>query len=661
MPDEQGKPPLGYKIKSQDDLTITKDSMGVEKSKHTVTQARKNPKPEKLENPEKIQKKRFAKESKHAFEAGIASFYRYLLGPDRAPKTRSIRDFGILSNKIPGFTTFTDAADDYSNPCHRLTTARNLATAGMGSLLAANYLMQENDCHAKNFGFNDKGKLARIDFDHSLSPLNKFEGYFIETKVANKTIKAGQENEPQKYVFERIPENGIIEDFEEYHQTKAVHFCFSTVTQKDLSNLVLAESFTPYNSPFLFGRGSRNQIENFNLGVAVADIEENLDNKEYQLDKWKIFLKASLLTKDMIENILRPNIGDEELLIKLRDHIFDRFQQVTSYVLSNPSFQKIMEKYGNEMIEQTKQEINDYNTEFEKPRDAFLKVTPLSNLAQYKDHENHFTKTELTELNAKLKKLEKMISEKLNKFNSKDQSFLVKLKQIDDLLERINQLFYNGKKPEDLKYIKESIKNLCDGINNYTTQLKGAIKYLKKQESKDVSEKKRNIELLENEEKEMDTLNKKLTSFLSEKPFIESLVASPSFTSHKHEQTFKLPIPIRILTPDSPISEPQKEEKSEVINKTDELKKILTEYLLEKEKSLQDLQQKQSSRASRRDQERQKNKIQLAKELGEKLSDSIKSEDLEDFLGKLSPLAEETHKEDKEIIEQIQKKYLSKP
>src|SRR3990167_1237059 len=145
------------------------------------------------------------------------------------------------------------------------------------------------------------------------------------------------------------------------------------------------------------------------------------------------------------------------------------------------------------MIEQTKQEINDYNTEFEKPRDAFLKVTPLSNLAQYKDHENHFTKTELTELNAKLKKLEKMISEKLNKFNSKDQSFLVKLKQIDDLLERINQLFYNGKKPEDLKYIKESIKNLCDGINNYTTQLKGAIKYLKKQESKDVSEKKRKI------------------------------------------------------------------------------------------------------------------------------------------------------------------------
>jgi len=118
---------------------------------------------------------------------------------------------------------------------------------------------------------------------------------------------------------------------------------------------------------------------------------------------------------------------------------------------------------------------------------------------------------------------------------------------------------------------------------------------------------------------------------------------------------------MRILSPDSPTISPKKEEKSEVMKKTDELKKILTEYLLEKEKSLQNLQHKQSSRASRRDQERQKNKIRLVKKLEEKLSNSIKSEDLEDFVEKLSPLVEKTHQEDKEIIDQIQKKYLSKP
>ena len=651
MPDEQGRPPLGYKIKSQADLTVTKDSTGVEKSKHTVTQARKNRKPE---------KERFAKESKHAFEAGVASFYRYLLGPGRAPKTRSIRDFGILSNKIPGFTTFADAVDDQSNPCHKLTTSRNLALAGIGSLLAANYLMQENDCHAKNFGFNDQGKLARIDFDHSLAPLNKFEGYFIETKVPNTTTKTGEKNEPQKYVFERIPENGNIEDFEEYHQAKAVHFCFSKVTQKDLSNLILAEDFTPHHSPFLLGRGSRNQFENFDLGVGIANIEESLDNKEYQLDKWKVFLKASLLTKDMIENMLRPNTGDEELLIKLRDHIFDRFQQVTSYVLSNSSFQKTMEKYGNEMIEQTKKEINEYNEEFKKPRDAFLKVTPLSNLDQYKDHETHFTKTELTELNEKLKELNKMISDK-NKLNPKELS-LMKLKQTDDLLKRINQLFTKEKNPEDLIYIKESINKLCTGIDNYTSHLENEIARYEKQKTKkkDILETTENIKLLKNEQEEMKALKEKFKTFLSGKTFIENQVVSPSFASRK-EQTFKLPTPMRILSPDSPTISPKKEEKSEVMKKTDELKKILTEYLLEKEKSLQNLQHKQSSRASRRDQERQKNKIRLVKKLEEKLSNSIKSEDLEDFVEKLSPLVEKTHQEDKEIIDQIQKKYLSKP
>ncbi|CAM4433962.1 MAG: hypothetical protein LEGION0398_MBIBDBAK_01364 [Legionellaceae bacterium] len=126
----------------------------------------------------------FLKKNIHELEATSAEIYRFLLGPNRAPKVRVLIDeknkaWGTVSKQIPDFKSFYEARNEKLE----LVSDKALIEAGFGSLMAASYALEEYDLHGNNYGFNDSGKLSRIDFDQNLLPLAGIHYLYKEANV----------------------------------------------------------------------------------------------------------------------------------------------------------------------------------------------------------------------------------------------------------------------------------------------------------------------------------------------------------------------------------------------------------------------------------------------------------------------------------------------
>lgn len=317
--------PLGYKQKDLSAISTSKT--GAAKSAHTVVQATKHSHPEKM---------RFAKphrtdqitSSTHELEATVSDFYRYLLGPGRAPKTRAVKKYGVLSTAIEGGYLSYHEAHCLQD---KRTTPEELVQRGMGSILAANYLMEENDCHWGNFGFNGAGKLARIDFDLSLGSITFGEGI--------KRISGGPPTE----------------------------FNFSKVDAYDLNHLSNPRTFKPYNAPLHMGHGRSSGPTCFltqPLGVKIIAAEAG--DVVFQFDKWKTLLKATVLSQADLEKTFAAHFTDPILVEKYAQLLHKRFQTIAHTLARLPEFQAFFQQYGEKLFTAVQQDIHIYNQEFKK-------------------------------------------------------------------------------------------------------------------------------------------------------------------------------------------------------------------------------------------------------------------------------------------------------
>lgn len=425
MKDPVGPRPLAYKHKDLLSIQTEASKHSVAKSVHAVERARKIRKPDAL---------RFAKPHKsgqivrrvHELEPAIADFYRYLLGPDRAPKTRTLKDYGVLSKEVTGgFTSFWDSLQGTGTDPSTIPTAK-LVQGGFASLLAANYLMQENDCHSGNYGYNGMGQLSRIDFDQSLAPYTW--------------------GEDSKYYFSKADD--------EY----------------DLLHLTNPKHFTPYNSPLLMGRLGKSPLNYLNTMFGKGLIHAERTDVNFKIDKWKTIMKAALLTEDMIKKILAAHMSDAVEIDRYAAHIYTRFQAIKKIMMNSEDFKQTFKVFGKKMVSEIEKEIDDYNMEFK------IKYFERQIVASTEELEMifgaHFSTQESEEILANLQKIADEIELKTTIVRNEevitDHNSLL-------LIEECKKIIDVAKTQEELEKLNVVMKKTVYHINKHADNLKKSI------------------------------------------------------------------------------------------------------------------------------------------------------------------------------------------
>ncbi|CAM4430933.1 MAG: hypothetical protein LEGION0398_MBIBDBAK_01349 [Legionellaceae bacterium] len=264
----------------------------------------------------------------HELEALSSEIYRFLLGNNRAPKVRVLLDendkvWGTVSKKIGNYKSFYDVLKEKN----KRIPNKKLIEAGFGSLMAASYIMEENDLHGGNYGFNDEGKLCRIDFDQNLLPL--FSSAYLKQRPSVDTLNA---------LLSRKLDKG------NYPLKEAYNF------QNDSTGLVEMEK-----------------------------------NEEFCIDKWKTFVKLCLLTKENINAMLQPHVKQGFNLSLYSDYIYKRAQAIKEELLKSEDFRMTFLRHSQNIISSIKKEVNDYNQQFkDKYSDRKIPINEieLNNLFQ---------------------------------------------------------------------------------------------------------------------------------------------------------------------------------------------------------------------------------------------------------------------------------------
>ncbi len=414
--------PLAYKHKKITGIVTEGSEVVRERAVHKVRKARKISHPAKLRYLKPYGQEQLSSGT-HEIEAASADIYRYLLGPHRAPKSRAVVGHaalsGVLSTEVTGgFTAFSDFIDKDLEGDPSRVSASDLSSRGFGSLLAANYLMQENDCHWGNFGFNGEGKLSRIDFDQSMAPVT-------------------------------------------FPSHNAVDFLIADSTH-DLLHLTHPEDFKPYNSPLYLAQGKTTEFDfrNTPLGKDLAAIEDN--DPSFQMDKWKTIVKAGLLSLDMIKKIFSAHLSEQADIDLYASLLYDRFQTIKNTMMKLPEFEAFFSRQGAEMIAEVEREVDEYNQEFNKKyAERKVVVVPRELEEHYREHFNPKEQLEIIE------KLRKFSEEMLLKIDM--DSFVVGKRRAlqkkgNALLLSCREIMKSIADKETLEKMNGAISEVVDGL-----------------------------------------------------------------------------------------------------------------------------------------------------------------------------------------------------
>lgn len=261
-------------------------------------------------------------------EAAMADFYRYLLGPDRVPKTHVFQKesgdrYLLISREIEGYTSFRDYYDWSTAP--EKFTAQRLVQGGVASMQVANLVLEESDCHRGNFGFDKSGKVVRIDFDLSLGSISR--------------EKLGKPYNPANY---------------------------TTLTQGDLENLFFPPTFHPYNSILHLHRDSTSEFIDSDTSLAMTLKEAEFSDEFFKLDKWRTLLKAAILSRENIEMIFSAHIKDKDIVEVLTDHLFARIQTIKQIIPQIEEFRSVFFRHHAKLAAQIENDIDEYNRSLSK-------------------------------------------------------------------------------------------------------------------------------------------------------------------------------------------------------------------------------------------------------------------------------------------------------
>jgi len=441
--------PLAYKHKKITGIVTEGSGVVRSESVHAVQKARKTSHPGKLRYLKPYKQNQLVRGT-HEIEAASADIYRYLLGPHRAPKSRAVVGHaalsGVLSTEVTGgFTAFSDFfKKNLGNDVSHIS-ASDLSSRGFGSLLAANYLMQENDCHWGNFGFNGEGKLSRIDFDQSMAPVT-----FPSQSAADFSI------------------------------ADSAH---------DLLHLTHPEDFKPYNSPLYLGQGETTEFDfrNTPLGKDLAVIEDN--DPSFQMDKWKTIVKAGLLSLDMIKKIFSAHLSEQADIDLYASLLYDRFQTIKNTMMKLPEFEAFFSRHGAEMIAEVEREVDEYNQEFNKKYSERKVVVVPRELEEH--YQEHFDQNETLEIIEKLKKLSDDMGERNSILDVLVKERLALQAQGKALLLECSNLIQSVTDKGMLEKINVAFSKVMAGLRNCESIVSA--------ESGDVSRLKRSLKTKEDE------------------------------------------------------------------------------------------------------------------------------------------------------------------
>ncbi|MBI5447909.1 MAG: hypothetical protein HY939_04190 [Gammaproteobacteria bacterium] len=296
------------------------------------------------------------------FESAMCDFFRLYLGPSRAPKSRVIQkkkgeeSSEVVSRQVEGYTPFyrenifPGKWDDceYMNLQRIEERKKRLLEGKFFEALAANYVMEESDCHDANIGFNHQGEVSVIDKDRawgSLTGVGKFSRH-------------GKKGEVIDVVYV-VPE------------------CYSQVTGRDIMCLLDTENFRPIHAPLRGYRGFSHLEKNFvssQLGKELTALEEGDDQAVIQ--KYTVLLMSTLLTKEMIKKMLSAHIVDEEWVDFLSNEMYERNQSIKEVLMNSPDFKRVFDRYGAKITREIEKKFDDYNEEMKKYPEKMIVLTP---------------------------------------------------------------------------------------------------------------------------------------------------------------------------------------------------------------------------------------------------------------------------------------------
>lgn len=337
-------------------------------------------------------------------EAVVGDLYRLLLG-DRCPKVRTVigengKVKGAMSKELPGFRTLSESCKKDGVPSNQY-----YAEAGLGSLLAACYILEENDLHSKNYGYDILKRLVKIDHDMSLHTITRRYAGYMDAKVykmplgvcayetpesdynyheltiyvngkgyamVNFTnqecdlftddeepfdisnmdeveVPVGDDRKFVVYKDGRFAERREGKDYDvEYVSTEKNT---SVIKAKDIINLATPEDFIPINHP-------KNELNRF------KDLSAFNSDPVFNADKWKVFLKSIFIEGDILNHIVDAHTQSPSLNKELKSYLGKRMKDLHVVLSKIPEFRNYLLSHP-EMIETIKDELHEYNKEFE--------------------------------------------------------------------------------------------------------------------------------------------------------------------------------------------------------------------------------------------------------------------------------------------------------
>lgn len=264
-------------------------------------------------------------------EAFNGTCYQVLLG-NRHPKMRPVYNeegerVGVLSSAMKNFESFRQKIYKRSGVDTPIAP-RYLLKTEVVKVLVAGYAEEENDEHSGNFGIGQTGFGEKIDADQTTWPLTaKYLGFDRLSQYKNLLTR---------------PVNAF------------------PVTERDILAFPDLEDARP--TTWTYASESK-----------LLDFSKIKHTKKFKNDKYGMFLKRILIPNEAYEAIGEAMIADAGTRKTLVDRKCMRTHKLTQVLLRCREFQDYLSENPN-AIEQIKRELAEYNLNYKKDSDAYLRI-----------------------------------------------------------------------------------------------------------------------------------------------------------------------------------------------------------------------------------------------------------------------------------------------
>lgn len=272
-------------------------------------------------------------------EAYIAEVYRFLLGPERVPKYRSVYDgeniVGSISKEMPGIYNYVRFVCGYPNG---QAPMQAVLDADLAAVLVASWFMQEHDLTFGNLVHNGSSQASRIDLEQSN----------IQLTIYNMPLGGSDAKSKQKLLKQRELYRKILQEVFAIHPNNINSFPF-----------LGAPKFGKWPTVGIFAK--RFAFDFYDLKKEPLFIRQ----------QFKMMLKCSLLSEDILINMAEDYISDQQAIQEHIELNVSRASSLKNSLIKTRKFNKFVEENISEIKlirEEILAELELYNKEFSKAK-----------------------------------------------------------------------------------------------------------------------------------------------------------------------------------------------------------------------------------------------------------------------------------------------------